>query len=85
MGALAVGLAAHSLACWGENAGFTPNCQAAVIDGFTLPISYFGGKAFEPLGEALGQPAKGAFNGLCDWAGDRIAEWEKRQTTGGAG
>jgi hypothetical protein len=45
-------------------------------------IPYFGGKAFERLGEGLAQPARNAFLGLCDWAGDQISQMAKKAATG---
>jgi hypothetical protein len=83
VGSLVVAAGAHGAACWGEQSGFTTSCQEALIDGFTIPISFFGGKAFEPFAEPLAGPLKGGFMGLCDWMSGQISEILKKLATGG--
>jgi hypothetical protein len=84
---LGIGAVAHGLACWGEQStdhgGFTRECKEALIDAATLPISYFGGKAFEPFAEGMAGPVRGGFMGLCDWIGDQFADIAKKLGTGG--
>jgi len=46
---------------------------------------YFGGKALEPLGEALGPTAFKAFQGVCGGAVDRVSGIISGLATGGSG
>lgn len=80
MGALVVATGLHAAACWGGN---QTACGEALIDGFTLPIAYFGGKGFESIGGPLVDgPLKTAFIGLCGGAGGQIAEIIRKLVTG---
>jgi hypothetical protein len=81
---LAAGL--HGAACWGGD----PNqaCGAAIIDGFTLPIGIFGGKAAESILEGVtGRTflrgfAEAAARGGCDYLGGQISEMTRKLVTG---